>query len=62
MALPETLRGQAFDDPYAASVHFDRSRERPIEGPDARGAMADDLIEVGETIAVATDGNVGVAE
>ena len=32
-------------DPYAAAVEYDRSREYPTEGPDAYGAIPEDLLE-----------------
>lgn len=31
-------------DPYAAAVEYDRSREYPTEGPDAYGAIPEDLL------------------
>lgn len=42
---PEARGPSRFDDPYATTSTVDRSRERPIEGPDARGAIPDDLVE-----------------
>ena len=30
-------------DPYESAVELDRTREYPLEGPDAGGALADDL-------------------
>jgi sec-independent protein translocase protein TatB len=35
-------------DPYAAAVEYDRSREYPTEGPDAYGAIPEDLLEATE--------------
>lgn len=35
-------------DPYAAAVEYDRSREYPTEGPDAYGAIPEDLLEAPE--------------
>ena len=32
-------------DPYAEAVTFDPTREYPIEGPDAYGALPDDLVD-----------------
>lgn len=49
-------------DPYEESIEYDRSRENPVEGPDAYGALPDDLLldededgaaEVGDTASVA---------
>lgn len=31
-------------DPYEESIEYDRSRENPVEGPDAYGALPDDLL------------------
>lgn len=36
---------QAPYDPYQAAIEFDRTREYPIEGVDAQGALADDLVD-----------------
>lgn len=33
----------AVDDPYEEPIEYDRSREYPVEGPDAYGALPDDL-------------------
>lgn len=35
----------AIDDPYSAGPIYDSSRERPVEGPDAYGALPDDLVD-----------------
>jgi len=43
---PEAARPVSLDDPYASGPAFDRSRERPVEGPDSRGAIPDDLVDV----------------
>ncbi|MBX3181812.1 MAG: Sec-independent protein translocase protein TatB [Polyangiaceae bacterium] len=32
------------DDPYQESIEYDRSREYPLEGADAYGALPDDLV------------------
>ncbi|HEY3234317.1 MAG TPA: hypothetical protein VGJ84_06355, partial [Polyangiaceae bacterium] len=32
-------------DPYAEAVTFDPTREYPLEGPDAFGALPDDLVD-----------------
>jgi sec-independent protein translocase protein TatB len=32
-------------DPYEAAVALDRTREYPVEGADAHGALADDLVD-----------------
>lgn len=41
-----TLRA---DDPYAEAIEYDQSREYPLEGPDAYGALPDDLVFFDET-------------
>ncbi len=35
---------QSFDDPYQEPIEYDRSREYPLEGADAYGALPDDLV------------------
>lgn len=37
-------RGRAAD-PYDDMIEYDRTREYPVEGPDAFGAIAEDLLE-----------------
>jgi sec-independent protein translocase protein TatB len=32
-------------DPYSGEPNLDGSRERPVEGPDAHGALPDDLVD-----------------
>jgi sec-independent protein translocase protein TatB len=43
---PEAGRPVALDDPYGTGPTCDRSREQPVEGPDAQGAIPDDLVDV----------------
>jgi sec-independent protein translocase protein TatB len=38
-------RGGVAHDPYGDDVEFDRSREYPTEGPDAYGAIPEDLLD-----------------
>ena len=45
-------RGEALDDPYEG-MPFDRSREYPTEGPDAYGAIPEDLFDDEEDEALA---------
>jgi sec-independent protein translocase protein TatB len=35
----------AVTDPYGEAVEFDRDRECPVEGPDAYGAIPEDLVQ-----------------
>jgi sec-independent protein translocase protein TatB len=44
-AVGRTRRGFVPDDPYPDAVALDRSREYPLEGPDAAGALPDDLVD-----------------
>ena len=36
---------QPGNDPYAAPIQLDRTREYPVEGPDAHDALPDDLVD-----------------
>ncbi len=44
-APPGTEPVSGYVDPYGGRVDFDRWREYPPEGPDARGALPDDLVD-----------------
>jgi sec-independent protein translocase protein TatB len=41
----ENVTSIPVDDPYSGGPVYDVSRERPVEGPDAYGALPDDLFD-----------------
>lgn len=41
----EAARANVENDPYSIAPAFDKSREQPVEGPDAQGAIPDDLVD-----------------
>lgn len=43
--LRSSARDAADDDPYAQGAELDRTREYPLEGADAHGALPDDLVD-----------------
>lgn len=44
----EAARSNVDNDPYSLAPTFDKSREQPVEGPDAQGAIPDDLVDADE--------------
>jgi sec-independent protein translocase protein TatB len=44
------------DDPYVTGLGVDEERERPVEGPDAYGAIPEDLLDGSVTAAPQSDG------
>jgi sec-independent protein translocase protein TatB len=47
VASPEPIEPPRYEDPYAA-LEIDPTREYPPEGPDAYGALPDDLVDATE--------------
>lgn len=60
MPMPRPVPFAPPEDPYA-NLNIDVSREYPPEGPDAKGALPDDLVTANETPA-ASDAPVAVEE
>jgi sec-independent protein translocase protein TatB len=50
----EGARPTGENNPYWTAPTFDKSREQPVEGPDAQGAIPDDLVDV--------DGRIGTPQ
>jgi sec-independent protein translocase protein TatB len=60
VAMPRAIPFAPPEDPYA-NLDIDVSREYPPEGPDAKGALPDDLVTANE-VPAANDSTVAVEE